>query len=248
MKIGYIYDDTSKGGEPCYLVDKIHEDEWYIYGDFIDSDLCMTSRVVVNKVTRGVSGEGFRFYLYTDTPVGVEHGILEQFELIRAACDYGKTSHDECNHMYGDKPYSHHLKMVFDFAVSLGAVLTRDELVVALAACWIHDVIEDARKTYNDVAKVLGTRVADVAYALSNEKGKTRDERANDAYYAGIKADDVACFVKICDRLANMKHSRDTGNKKMMENYANELEGFIAKLYNPRFERMFELLRSYKAI
>ena len=64
-----------------------------------------------------------------------------------------------------------------------------------LAACWVHDVIEDCRETYNDVKNVLGERVADIAYALTNEKGKTRKERANDKYYEGIRNTPFALII-----------------------------------------------------
>ena len=54
-------------------------------------------------------------------------------------------------------------------------------------SCWSHDLIEDTRTSYNDVRNKLGVFVADIVYAVSNEKGKTRKERANDKYYEGIR-------------------------------------------------------------
>ncbi|WP_298473442.1 hypothetical protein [uncultured Maribacter sp.] len=63
-------------------------------------------------------------------------------------------------------------------------------------ACWVHDIIEDARETYIDVLENTNVTIAELAYALTNEKGRTRKERANDAYYRGIQKTPNASFVK----------------------------------------------------
>ena len=76
-------------------------------------------------------------------------------------------------------------------------------------ACWGHDLIEDTRVSYNDCVKALGEIPASIIYAVSNEKGKNRKERANDKYYAGIRETPGALFVKLCDRIANVQYSND---------------------------------------
>jgi hypothetical protein len=83
--------------------------------------------------------------------------------------------------------------------------------------------------------------VAEVAFALTNEKGRTRKERANARYYEGIRASEVATFVKICDRLANAGHSVAT-NSKMREVYRREQADFRAALYSDRFATMWDAL------
>ena len=69
----------------------------------------------------------------------------------------------------------------------------------------------------------------EVVYALTNDKGRTRAERAGEHYYAGIRATPYAPFVKLCDRLANMTHSftvSDGGNNRMRTVYQQEWEHF----------------------
>lgn len=93
------------------------------------------------------------------------------------------------------------------------------------ASAFLHDTIEDARMTYNDVVKFLkefkgggfvlpeGVRqhledqVPEIVYALTNEKGRNRGERANDLYYQGIRQTKFASFIKMCDRLANIQYT-----------------------------------------
>jgi hypothetical protein len=48
---------------------------------------------------------------------------------------------------------------------------------------WVHDIIEDARKTYNDVLQHTNKTIAALAYALTNGKVKNRRERVNDTYF-----------------------------------------------------------------
>jgi (p)ppGpp synthase/HD superfamily hydrolase len=113
-----------------------------------------------------------------------------------------------------------------------------------LTATWGHDLIEDCRVSYNDVKEHLGQEAADIVYAVSNEKGKTRAERANDKYYEGIRNTPGAVFVKLCDRIANVQYSKMT-KSRMFEMYKKENINFMIKLGrevdNP-YEEMFQYL------
>lgn len=102
---------------------------------------------------------------------------------------------------------------------------TEADILILYASAFLHDTIEDARMTYNDVVKFLkefkgggfvlpeGVRqhledqVPEIVYALTNEKGRNRGERANDLYYQGIRQTKFASFIKICDRLANIQYT-----------------------------------------
>ncbi|MCC6288301.1 MAG: HD domain-containing protein [Chitinophagaceae bacterium] len=163
-------------------------------------------------------------------------------ELVSNARYYAVKVHEATNHKYDGKPYEVHLQMVYDFACKYVHLLPNNSAISeALAACWVHDVIEDCRQTYNDVKDVLGEKVADIAYALTNEKGKTRKERANDKYYEGIRNTAFAVYVKVCDRLANVKYSKETGSK-MVEAYRKENDEFKKQLWSLRYKEMFDEL------
>lgn len=96
-------------------------------------------------------------------------------------------------------------------------------------ACFGHDLIEDTRVSYNDVKEVLGEYIADIVYAVSNEKGKNRKERANNKYYNSIVKTEGAVFVKLCDRITNVQYSKMTGSK-MYEMYQKENKDFLDNL------------------
>lgn len=156
--------------------------------------------------------------------------------------EYAISKHKSVNHKYGDFDYDFHLNMVFEVAQSFIHLIEEDERETVLAACWVHDIIEDARETYNDVKKETNVEIAELAYALTNEKGRNRAERANDNYYKGIRETKNASFIKFCDRIANVTHSKNSGSR-MFNKYKDENEHFVAKIYVPECEEISEHLK-----
>ena len=161
--------------------------------------------------------------------------------------------HRKTNHWYDEYlPYEFHLRMVAQAAKdfehllddekdyfsgrSKDAMQRRDAVTLkeaCLLSAWGHDLIEDTRVSYNDVKNHLGQEVADIVYAVSNEKGKNRKERANDKYYEGIRNTPGAVFVKLCDRIANVQYSKMT-KSRMFEMYSLENDHFIHAIgYTP---------------
>ena len=150
--------------------------------------------------------------------------------------DWILKQHKDTNHMYDTYlPYEFHLRMVSNVAQEFIKAIpdTNDGETSfrgsVLLAAWGHDLIEDTRVSYNDVRMTLGQDAADIIYAVSNEKGKTRKERANAAYYKGIRETPGAVFVKLCDRIANVQYSKMTGSR-MFEMYKKENSDFIQYL------------------
>jgi (p)ppGpp synthase/HD superfamily hydrolase len=163
-------------------------------------------------------------------------------EVVENAQKYAIKCHRETNHTYDNLPYEVHLRMVYDFGVRFEHLLPQNTKEYALAACWTHDTIEDCRQTYNDVKTACGEQVAELTYALTNLKGKNRKERAGDAYYEGIRNTPMARFVKLCDRLANVKYSLETGDNRMWQTYKQENPHFTSQLYDEALQEMFDEL------
>lgn len=143
-----------------------------------------------------------------------------------------KKYHSEVNHTYDDKPYTFHLNMVEEFGQEFIYLIPKEKAVV-LSACQLHDSIEDCRITWNDLKKEVGKEVADIVYAVTNEKGKNRNERANSKYYKGIRKTEFATFVKLSDRLANVSYSKIQGKEGMFEKYKKENPKFVYQLTRP---------------
>ena len=154
--------------------------------------------------------------------------------------------HQSVNQTYaGILPYGFHLDMVVEGVRNYGyLVCVREEDVLPLFfAGYYHDSIEDARLTYNDVLRLARNEMTEeqalmateIVYALTNDKGRTRAERAGEKYYQGIRETPYAPFVKLCDRLANITYScTGEGNKgtRMKEVYKGEMPHFLPAI-NP---------------
>ena len=187
----------------------------------------------------------------------------KQIEEIRLAAH---ELHQSVNETYGDElPYGFHLDMVVEGVCCYGhLVCVREEDVLPIFfGAFYHDSIEDARLTYNDVMKVarqwmteeqalLGT---EIVYALTNDKGRTRSERAGERYYQGIRETPYAPFVKLCDRLANITYScTGEGNKgtRMKEVYKGEMPHFLPAINphsdDPRFAVPVEVVEALAEI
>lgn len=164
-------------------------------------------------------------------------------EPIKTAMVYAERCHNGTNQKYDGHPYTIHLKMTYDIGCKYAYLLDEKDVEPALCACWTHDLIEDTRQSYNDVKKTLGYDVAEIVFAVTNEKGRTRAERANEKYYNEIHKSTTATFVKLCDRLANTTYSK-MHSQHMIEVYRNEFEHFKQLLYNEKFDAMFAKLES----
>lgn len=140
----------------------------------------------------------------------------------------------------GNLPYSTHLDMVAKAVAEFADDIceSAEDVLPLWFGAYFHDSIEDARLTYNDVMRVAKHYMSDqqafmateIVYALTNEKGRNRAERANEKYYEGIRSTPYAPFVKLADRLANIRFSfshGDEDNLHMRKVYREELPHFI---------------------
>ena len=147
-----------------------------------------------------------------------------------AIAEWCIAKHAQTNHMYDEYlPYEFHLRMVAKVGDQFAHLLPSHIKAHVLRSLWGHDLIEDARVNYNECAKHLGRKVADLIYAVTNEKGHNRGERACAAYYKGIRDEEGADFVKLCDRIANVQYSKLT-QSRMFEMYKAENKHFTEKL------------------
>ena len=142
--------------------------------------------------------------------------------------------------------------------------MNEDDIVPLFFGAFYHDSMEDARLTYNDVKGIAlqwmnpdqALMAAEMVYALTNEKGRTRAERANDKYYQGIRETPYAPFLKLSDRLANAGYSSSqqsgAGNSRMKQVYSSEWPHFLSAITSASEDvryslppEMVERLRSF---
>lgn len=161
--------------------------------------------------------------------------------MLEKAKKYGCDLHKSVNHKYGNQEYSFHLHMVFGIAQGFIDLIPEHYREDVLASCFLHDTIEDCRVTYNDIKSEFNTDIAEIVYALTNDKGKNRKERAGEKYYKGIRETPYADFVKLCDRIANVQFSR-LSESSMLNKYRKENKEFTQSIYNEKYHSMFQYL------
>lgn len=152
----------------------------------------------------------------------------------------GADYHRACNKFYDGQDYSVHLDLVRQVCKEFAHLIPAEVLEEIDAACDYHDTIEDCGLNYNDVRKEIGTRGAEIVRAVTSDiRGRTRAERMSDAVYHDIKHTEYATYVKLCDRIANMRYSKMKGSS-MIGKYQSEYAHFKFKLYCEEYKEMFD--------
>lgn len=125
---------------------------------------------------------------------------------------------------YADEmPYTEHLEHVVEKLRKFGF-----DTPAMICAGYLHDVIEDTTKSYNDIMERFGEEVAELVFAVSSELGRNRKER-NAKTYPKMAGNAMATVLKLADRIANVDYSLANGGK--LEMYRKEYPDFRAALY-----------------
>lgn len=173
--------------------------------------------------------------------------------LVRFARFYAATKHD--GQSYSGLPYTHHLQKVAEVVVEFfdlrdgtflhgfgdllarGCVLPGEYLSVLVAAAWLHDVCEDQGVKRKEIEEQFGPAVAELVWRVTNEEGANRKIR-HALTYPKIREMKLAVFLKLCDRIANVRQGGP-----LLTMYQKEYEDFRRALYTPgEFERAWKEL------
>lgn len=165
-------------------------------------------------------------------------------QIVKKAIIAATKGHNDTNHMYGNASYTIHLSHVVDVAYRFIHLVPVELRGIIIAACWLHDSVEDARLSYNDILKIfkdepieVAKMIAEIVRAVTNyTRGRNREERMPDFIYHEIRDTVGAIFVKFCDRIANIEFSGKT------DMYEQEHQHFSSMLWNGEYEEMLEYM------
>jgi (p)ppGpp synthase/HD superfamily hydrolase len=133
--------------------------------------------------------------------------------LERKAADFAENAHGD--QLYGtsvpytSEPYTYHLSKVHrEVCRGIRRKPTSPEkTLVLMQAAWLHDVLEDTETTKTELSEQFGQEVADLVDAVTNDvPGNTRRERSQGYYAKIVRGGPDALFLKLADRIANVKH------------------------------------------
>jgi len=124
---------------------------------------------------------------------------------------------------YGDKPYSYHLSQVADILLEFGFDSKEYQTVA-----WFHDILEDTPTTFSELEDKFGREIAYYVNRLTDEPGKNRKERKSKTY-SKIREFDFTIYVKVADRIANVRNSIKD-NRSLFKMYLKEHSEFSKQL------------------
>jgi len=125
---------------------------------------------------------------------------------------YAEKCYDDANCRYGDGSYMIHIRMVVDFITKHGDVFkTVKDGIDTIGAAYCHDLIEDAKQTYNDICKIAGKDVADITLGVTDVPAENRLMKHLLTMGKTVK-DYRSIILKMADIYCNAKYSKESGN------------------------------------
>lgn len=138
-----------------------------------------------------------------------------ELDLILEAQKFADKAHRD--QFYGEHHYIYHLEGVAQLA---DARITFPEIhSTVLAACYLHDTLEDTDTTYQDIEKVFGICIAEVVQYVTKVEGETYP-----VYMNKVLRSALATEVKKCDTMFNLASSFREGNTKRIAKYIKQLD------------------------
>ena len=149
------------------------------------------------------------------TDLEINRNDLEKFS------KFARQAHANANCTYDDKPYDVHLDMVEEGIDYYETVfLQYVDYLIARKGASGHDLIEDAKLSFNNVKKASNKRVARVILAVTDVHEENRLLRHLFTMGKTVK-DYIAIIVKMADMRANGSYSKENGTS-MYSTYVEE--------------------------
>lgn len=159
--------------------------------------------------------------------VMAQRATAEEMALMRNAFSFAREAHKSQKRKTGE-PYILHPIAV--------ATIAAEELMLdanPVAACFLHDVVEDTDHTLEEIAERFGDDVAFLVRVVTKQKKKHYEESKQVDNYRqmlmSVEYDIRAILVKLADRLHNMRTLSSMRADKQMK-IAGETDYFYAPL------------------
>jgi len=131
--------------------------------------------------------------------------------------DYARHSYSESNCRYGDNEYYLHINMVLNNVNKYQNIFKNNlDAQHTIGAAHTHDLIEDAKQAYSNIANVCGNDVADITLAVTDVPAENRLMKHLLTMGKTVK-DHRAIILKMCDILANATYSKESGSSMYMK-------------------------------
>ena len=169
--------------------------------------------------------------------VGMLKNNNMESQLIKRARQLAFSYHK--NQKYGLNPYSYHLDSVVKFVKLYSYMIPEDSKEDAICIAYLHDILEDTLCTQDEILRALNPRILLIVKLL------TKNESDLEKYFNKIALDDLAIFIKLCDRYSNILESIRDGNHRKLAKYKEQNPLFIRILLDKKYN---DLIKEIKKI
>jgi (p)ppGpp synthase/HD superfamily hydrolase len=137
--------------------------------------------------------------------------------------EFAQKSYDDANCKYDGGNYFIHINMVVNFVKTHQSIFKiNEDIEITIGAAFCHDLVEDAKQTYNDIKNISNKDVADVVLAVTDVPAENRLLRHLFTMPKTVR-DYRAIILKMCDIYANTQYSKEHGSS-MYKKYVEEYE------------------------
>lgn len=158
----------------------------------------------------------------------------KEIEIIDRAIKLARKYHGA--QMYGEHSYMYHLQNVAKLAILIDPQsLNNEERINAICSAWLHDILEDTNCPESEIIEACNPEVLEIVKCLSND---CENERM---YFEKVAQNKIAIFVKVCDRISNVRECLRNGSAKINK-YKRQNQMFHEILFRSRFEFAFNYL------
>jgi len=135
-------------------------------------------------------------------------------DLITKTTEYAQKCYDDANCVYGDKRenYFVHILMVMRMAIKYQNVFKKvEDRQLSILGAIVHDLMEDAKQSFNNIAHICGKRVAAIALALTDVPAENRLMKHLLTMGKTVQ-DYIAILDKMYDMGSNAAFSKEAGS------------------------------------
>ena len=150
--------------------------------------------------------------------------LYETVTTVKKALRFMYKAHDGQVRKFSGEPYVVHPRSVANTIWKL----TKDESLAIAGA--FHDVIEDTKFTYEDIASEFGTYIADLVKELTSDPELIKKFGKTDYLVNKMnRMTDDALLIKLADRLSNVSDFGSDG-KKFRDKYGPATREIISRI------------------
>jgi (p)ppGpp synthase/HD superfamily hydrolase len=143
------------------------------------------------------------------------------------------------NQMYGDNPYSDHLQMVVNLVRIYSVLVPKEDLEDVICAAYLHDILEDTLCTQDEILRALNPRILLLVKLL------TKNGSDPESYFKQVAQDNLAIFIKVCDRFANIACCIRDDNDDKLAKYKEQNPTFYRILLRENYRYLFDQIKDF---